>query len=98
MRAKPLRPSFYCLVKSVLHSTKPLYFIYKVVPDVNNEFNDDVYFYFRYNDIANWTIAQKNYILLFPEFIKSRGHTIIAESNSLSDLESLRASLVELIE
>ena len=95
MRAKPLRPSFYCLVKSVLESDKPLYFIYKVVPTSDNEFNDDVYF--RYNDKDSWNIAQKSNSQLFPEFIKSRGHTVIAESNMLSDLESLRASLMELI-
>lgn len=95
MRAKPLRPSFYCLVKSVLESDNPIYFIYKVVPTFNNEFNDDVYFQYQSED--NWVIAEKSNSQLFPEFIKSRGHTVIAESNSLVHLESLRASLMELI-
>ena len=96
MRAKPLRPSFYCLVNCERsYPVNGKYIIYKVVPDSNNELNDNVYY--RYFSKDDWYLADKPYNEVFPDFIKGRGHTIIAESNCLSDLESLRDSLQELI-
>ena len=42
MRAKPLRPSFYCLVNCERsYPVNGKYIIYKVVPDSNNELNDN---------------------------------------------------------